>query len=665
MTSVLNLVRCTVDPVRYNTIPPSSKMVNSFSQKVDYYGQFTVSPTSETDVVNTSSGFVLWQFHRGLQNMFRFGYLSAGEYHSDTVGIMALYGCDALVVHTPVPLPFGTLGGMNNSNVTISSTAQDANLAFVRPYAGVLRMLCDTMSVGTVALNGQFTAAAISDIRGIYQYNPNGPVSTANGTTSSLNSSTVPDPASLAQQATSYKDVVKDVPVGKGVVVTMGPDVADTFVDVNSGSTYNHFGECNVRLIPSNFLYQVPCPPPFTQTDFYQAWVSPYAISMKTSATHNESFCNVLPINPVNGAYIVEFRMEVRSAGAAGSVGYLQNVHVEFRHITACVNDNHVVGYESTSDYQLLLVNTHNTSFAPGYENSLQVRASSDARKFINPSFVSIGPGQSSNQVNQVAGLYIGTHIRVSLENFSNVAPPAGVVAVVQDSSENQQLPNNVNNIGPCIIVSSACDRATGEIGPNRIIHYSGLQPGQTVKLDGMMMCECVAGGSTSSFVQQGNIERTCLDLNALPFLSALYNSMDTPFRRAWELPDYVEFCKQMTTLTPSKLRSIATNDAVLSAGSAAGVFKRESEEELECCVNTHTGSSGKRQPSAKRKMESDEDTQSVLSVLQNSGMAMAAPYTVQPTVSNRLAQLDRIMNPIQRGIQAAAMARAQSSQFR
>lgn len=638
-TTALDLAKGTIDPLRYGIQPPSAYTATTFTKRIDASGNFPMLAMVPTyQGIPSTSGAIIWMPNRGLNSVYRFGIIPGGtetDYHgvhghvlpgSNTLptGITGPAFGDGFHFHTPLPVPYNDKTSADI--IHVSPPMDDLTISKARLYAGYLRTLSDTTPVGLTALNGSLSAAAVGDIRDVFQ----------TGRIDNVDSGAALDAVTLVQSSVLMKDAIKEVSVGKGATVLIGPDISPAFTDVDHGTRRTFLGSEMQQFIMGNHATVGHVLAADTSADQWMGFVSPWNISLtgfwQDGVGAHIPFENfqTSPINPIGGVLNVEVLLAVTGRHTQGNPGYVEQWTVSFVHYFAtCSSSDGALWINMGIESHSLLSHAGNATTFPRF------MAKSNAKQFMNLPFNKWN-NQTNFLANEAAGMYIGTQIVISTKNVSMVA---GTLPCMYIDS----------NKPPTVKVWSQSDQDVGELGPCRIVRYEGLSEGMAVRLDGTFLAECIPGATTAPFVQAaGAMSKACDNMNAMPFVSYLYNTPESPFRRVWQNDQWELFFQNvLPKFNCQQLRSFAP-DRLVAAAVAAGVLVGKTCEEIE--NDTKDGVVVPVRRGLKRAA-----AESVFSPGKNEIQPMSSAmscYSCGPgptTISDRVRAMDQAMEPIAR----------------
>ena len=589
-TSALDFARTTINPRVYNTLPPNIYWQTSFPKKMDVVGNFLIDDsyisTAPYEKVPTGTGMVVWLPNRGVNSVGRYGFVPAGTTSANNTKGLALWAnippdlanSLSLSYSYSVAVPYGFSGNVNDT-VRIAPEVFDT-FALARVYAGDIRVISDTVPIGSTALNGYLSSASITNTNDVAQN-----INTAGGNCF--------DPNDLVQASCTSKDSYKEIGIARGVIALVGSDVAPVY----QAPDYTNFGQYT-GLETTFFIPGSAAPPsPMTyrvQNTIQSIWVSPWNVTLKDSGvTSGYQATNlVLPKCPLNGTYKFDLNFKLLKPA---SINYDAQYVLQVAHVFATCNGASTVNpysvqyFTKTETYQYIL-----------QVNDLQSSTANSQYIFWQVSTYSGTSGLDGTLVpNGMSAMYIGSQIQLSCNSFGT-----------QGGASNPWTGNGTTSgLGSlsCTLLATCPEYyGIGELGPARIMRWDGITSvringaisPQIVKVDGCVQVQVVPQGRLVPFVQaQSMFSASSLTLDVLTFVTELYNG-PSPFRRMWIGDQYDEFMQStFRQFSPStiinwnfqKLISMAARvgafdevdgiEAVAGAGGRYNARKRKSEE--------------------------------------------------------------------------------------
>ncbi len=636
MNTAVDMLRCSLCPDMYNTMPPSFCSQTTFSKRLDVIGNFTIvaDSTLTGERVPTSTGAIIWQPSRGVGSVYRYGIVPV-----QTIGVSAAIifnwggGGSAMFRYTtPLPVPYGTSLHIDDT-IVLSPPLDETTISQARLYAAKLSLNCDSVGTGATVLNGYLSGASVGDVRDVFQQYP---VTFAAGIPTGQPGGYTLDIAHLVQAACTVKDAVKEVSGYKGVTALVGPDISLDYTAPDVVDTiYEQHG-----TMAGNYIINTGFATAGTLVaGAYQlmalAWVSPWNIQEVTAglpAGITEANINPGPINPAAGAYKLHLEIYT-TVPATASTGSVESWQVWANHLYATVRGDGSLNY----NYGFEQVNQVAPSNSSGF-STWDADYDFDAKMFMTGGYSGANP--DLNGAESVAGMYLGTQISIVV---MNVGPVDNATASGQLASYTLQ-------------VISVDDYAPHALGPTTVLRWDGFTvtdpQTQIMKVDGTFLAQCVPGVTSAPFVQSaGNGTRACDNLNALPFLAQCYNADATPYKRVWVDCDYREFCRQeVPRICASTIRRLNI-PRLTSVAMASGVLRQVSLEDVEEVVSNDGGDPVTYAPKFHlKRTRNEDDMQSVCGSIRS-----AAP--VRTPQGGVILSTEEVVNGGRRG-ESAVMAR-------
>ena len=676
--TAMGLLKTTVDPKRYNTLPPNQYAQPTFSKRVDVIGNIIIKDDALLlyEKVPTQSGLIVWMPSQGVQTIHRFGYVEAGTQSSGAaqgltvnVGIGTQYvviGPDygPFRFNKTLAIPYNSL--VSSDVLTVTPTMQTDTISVARLYTGRLRVQSDTMSLSAVALTGYLTGTATGDVRNIFNADVTDSYSSAN----------------MVQVATTANDAVKEISISKGIVSLIGPDIAQFFSKPNADKTEafspgQQYKPDALKGMATAFNSTILKAGESKRQ--YVGWITPWDIEI-VQVQHPEGWTiqnikkgsgNNGGINPFGGCLDVSVQFNVQPLTAMplpqGHETYQEQWTVEISNTYATVSSDGGIYYTTVKEYTNCgSVITPVPAAPPTPVHCYAMTAHNNPRARATGGFNSANPTISVNTISpngpdacssntQNMGMYLGSMVVIIITNIGSAdgswnhsiiypvppAPPVGTPPTVP----------HYNGIS----CRSNDDGASGELGPCRAIRYDGMAPGSLLRVDGLFMAECVPGYLTAPFTQSGEtMSHVCENINAMSFLSFAYNTPESPFQRTYAGDEYDDFVRSVIpAMGTRQLRQFASNGLVRAAA-AAGILNEPTCETLEHETGTvvQTAIEKKRmRVNGGDGIEDLNDLKSLRSIAPavRSYIQGTVPMGIPGYTSQRLNDLDSIMAPIER----------------
>ena len=596
--TTLDLIKSSVFVTKYTTMPPSSYSQTTFAKKIDIAGQIVIKDDSllTDEQVPTQSGAIVWMPNQGIQCCFHMGFVPVAAQSPFGLGLPLQFGyVDECM------LPYNDQ--FSNDPVKVTGF-QQREVFQARLVAGILTLQCDASSVTATTISGTFSGAAIADIRD------------ATLSTSTIGSQSICTPVQLTQAATTMDDGLKEVGALKGITAVMGPDINQEFQQPNAHKQYLASGGTVVgqHVIPLSFYQNHPT------LDFgtpaLMVWMTPYNIVMSTTAAAPADFpaiCNIRigatsstqfgfdkafvgqGINPFDGCLDVTIKSRV-NPNTMGVAGVTNILHIKYLEVYASVSSNGKVYY------------TYNGQEFSGPNGDVRVLRSDmtfHTRTKIRMTGAVTAFDPTPTFKEESAGIYIGTMMLWEFRNTTFALSP-----LLQHSE--------LADVQVCITTLNEYSSGCGELGPARVLRWDGMAPGQVIRVSGTLMAECMPGATTAAFVQNSSVTRSCENMNALPLLSMLYNSTDTPFKRIWIHEEFLKFLPKVQKFSCHTLRKYG-NPRIIAAAAACGILNEPTcEEKYKVSGGMESDDEGDVLPYSghKRSRRDDEDVQTTKSKL-------------------------------------------------
>lgn len=645
MSTAIGLLKTTAEGLRWNTLPPAICSQPTFSKRIDVTGNFLIPADPLTfEKIPTSSGCLIWLPGRDMISAYRFGFVPAGTVSTGAGGGSPPVGLPggALTYWSPLPIPYNNK--VEKDIITYSPPPSFSTFTMGRLYYGKIKCISDTVPISATALNGQFAAAAVSNILDVFQVNQ----------IPGVQSGLACDPSMLTQAGTTIHDSIKEVSVGRGATVLLGPDIEPkmAFADVNE--IYNHVG----HMTPGTELTGIYLQPfPYVATPLaanaqlflWAGWISPWNVSVTGVALPGITLQNIpcagypAMMNPVGGAFEMNLTFSLDNTKTVPvPTGYEEAVNVYFFHTFATCSSDGSINYNVAQENRTITVGP-----SVGFDIPFVVR--SNAKEGMTGGFsqynnqnTSVPPFSPLQNFANQAGMYIGTSFAIFVKNVSDVA------GADSPSHIDPLLPHYIN-------FRAVNDYAPGELGPARIVRWDSVGAGQVMKVDGIMLAECLPGFLSAPFVQSSaNMARVCTSINAYNFLAFVYNSDDTPFKRVWDSYYLDEFIRnELPKLSCHTIRSWGVQ-RIIDAAASCGILKEDSYEEQ---VDNPKRTKLNPYPTVtESEFKSNDMQESEIAPSRSATGPMAGGKGKD--VGARLRNLDEMMEPI-----ATARSRRQESQ--
>lgn len=568
----LNFIKTTVCPRRMSVAPPNFHNEVGFTKGVDYNKEFEVNDSALVSPrVLTSKGFVMWHVLRGVNSIYRMGFIpqgsvaipvsvpaiNPGEFSINDVCNLTAAGTgnflSQVILDAELAVPYGI-----SQQIQIAPELQD-NFSKTRMFAGIVDVVCNTISAGTITLNGTIAGGAISDTRDICQHLAGGIV----------NAFSVSD---LVQTSITLKDGEKEVLAQDGVIALVGPDIAPNYTTPEAedddviDAGFFHYRSVIINTTVTGYE---PSGDPGLVTNqngrqMASIWVSPWrttasAVSIPGSigmvnltATNNQ-------VSPIDEHGVFDFRVTCTvyppAHNTAGGSYFLWGFWIHFTHFFLSCLENGSVASTKVEDSQLLWCGGDTD---PG-DDLTPMRLSTSSEPKINQDGFA------------TSGKYFGTLISFEYrtcdlqQGVALPAPPADPLTV--------DLRVTDVDIG----LRARTINARGAVGPVRIIRWDNMSDTQRIKCDGRVLVQAVPTSDIAPFVQSSRMTADeAVNINVMTLLSELYNGPMSEFRRIYTGHAYRMVKDMVFPRMDTANLAVASNKDDPKAGAhmeAAGMF--------------------------------------------------------------------------------------------
>jgi hypothetical protein len=529
-TGAAQFLQTTLDPANYNTVPPNLSNQPNFTKNVSISGNWLVG--TATNYVKDTSGLVIWNVQRGIADIKRYGFVNAA-FPNPSFDVTQAVGASTYNAPTSFPAEGATGNTVYTIGVDTIVPIEDAidiapNLAtdfsITRAYAGRLMLVSDTVPIGNTALAGRFAAGVISDLRDMEakeeQFNE----------------------SDLVQQSMTGKDGLKQVRAMDGIVTLLGADLPSYFsppdrtVVTDDGSTGMEY----ITGIQTTSR-AVSIPPGGNAVCTQPVFVTPRNLTqfnfVQDSVTYTSNIvrCDNLP---PDGR--LEVKISVRRAvKAQQAVDDLMEIECNMYHVYISAEQDgtpHIWwGNKSSNSVTAQSLNGGGNNEISSFSCTIDVEPE-------------LGPSRY---------MYLGTCVIFVAENLlgqGQTALTPAYAPIVDFTLYARSL------------------YGSGRLGPSRVIRWDNFSTGQEIKLDGLILAQCVPEGQIAPYVAtSAQLANVALHMNIYPWLNALYNG-DSPIRRNWRGPEYTEFLRTyVDALGQQGLEALQAKD--VGAAQAAGLF--------------------------------------------------------------------------------------------
>ena len=590
--ALCRMLQAQVNPKDYKTGPPNLANKGWFTQEVLYSGNWTVQPdnTLQYEMVGQGGkGAVLWLPQRGLNSIWRVGFVGAGTL--STSPVQPWNSASAIQPNPSLIQAFGmttsaTVGPLIDYNTQISTVTPDAfsacwptgflwtmecavpydmstlgisvapdlsqNYSKVRGYAARICITCDTTKVGDLIMTGNISGDAIADSRDIAQ--------------SSSGAFRADD---MALKSVTSKDYVLRADIdGNGIVMIQGPDLATQWMTPNSDIAKYHRGEV--------WRTNLPIPPPMGPVNSWPGaqvctwWLSPIGVQIPgmAIALGTDPVGDLNPNQPVNcpvynvavpaidyaGAVELTVRLQYRVNNAiynpTTARGPIQaKARVKATHVYAKVGQNGQLVYSFDSNTSTFAILPRCTTVAAECDDDSTVTATFTPERPLGSIAFATG------------GIYVGTAIS-PFYGYEDPAHVHGDMATFATAN---------------ISVTALTVDEEGFVGPMNIAKWDSLNAGQNVKVEGLCLAQCVPEGTAAQYVKDAIMKSDeALRVEALPLMNLLYNSEGPPLRRIWTKLEYDRFNTEVVPVLNPDIVSQwtqASGARAVGTAEAAGLF--------------------------------------------------------------------------------------------
>jgi len=618
----LGFIQQTADPKRYNTRPAPVMHPTAVYKKVDINANYRVKANIfpfGSEEVPSDVGLILWFPKNGADQIYHYGicpqgatsarWLSAGIADPGTLTINSLSG-------------YRDSGGVVNSGIatfhyrsalalprlstaaalTISPPLGD-EFSRTRVFGGILECWSSTIGTTAAALNGNVSAAVISDTRDIAQ-NEDG-----------TDCFSVVD---LAQTCRIPREIVKEVSIASGVVMLQGGDLAKDYRPPDAINVDRLDASWQTNVAPSNVFSTTFQVEGTDQHNIASYWLSPYNVAQAEGfegiygtgayvhtdgVSLNGSIVAPVAIDPISEMGVIDIDVDIAvratAFAVAGNAALLQFTTV-VEHFFAGIADDEA----GTLKYQVLRSQSNSASMT-GLALGLTAPTGASAWKLSGLYQIGVHSSIKDNYIRQgglrAMGKFIGAKVTVMC--FTEVAAAAGSTITLEfgssASSSGQAgagVPGSTLDgvTGPVINVRAREINEDGECGPCHIIRYDQVGVDQNIRITGLLNTESVAKGGIAPYVQDSVMNsKLTADANIYPLVYMLYNG-HTPFKCSWVREEWMAFVQSF--VIPMSIESIADlgqdDPRVKAAADSAGFFSGLGGA-LGNLVDTVTGASG------------------------------------------------------------------------
>ncbi len=630
---ILQFVRGTFAPRQLQVAPPNVLQDTSFIKTIDYQGNhIVVAPDADSAIGTKGSGrgMLLWLVGRGVDSVTHMGFVSKGY---TIAGFAGPPGAPLYVLPDQVPwglcaktwAPIDPTTGLPlpyNYNVTTNgnqgpltflqelalpyidgvdavkiSPELDVNFSSTRMFSGLLQLTSDTTPIGVTTTNGVFSMGSLADTRDICQ--------SQDGAFTAVN---------LVQSSVTAREGIKQINHKDGAVTLMGPDIPQAYTLPNKDNASSVDGSHTCPIVLPAKTWDLQLSEGATRlrlADFFQrpniasqTWVSPWRTEIKqfSTATGAPTITNLTPATSSDLGAIAENgvlnatvaceiqwtdnRLVFQDGGGNGSNKYSvkMDLFLSATHyfcglssdgniVTKTMRDSKYIG----SRWSNVTGETYPALRTAGFDcnpnapqggqkfsfdtRSCKCESLAEGGKYIGTMFEVVSVGR---QVAQEEGSSFQEWFLLPAGN-----PPVATIDATNNPGLQFTHQLTITAIAPEINIP-------GEVGPARVIRYDNLEEKQSLRINGLANVQCVPQGNLAPFTQDAAANANeIMQLNALPFLSELYDGAEMPLKRNWNGLQYSrlidEYFQSFTMERVADLLEV--NPKLAEAAGAAGFF--------------------------------------------------------------------------------------------
>lgn len=544
--SAMQFLKTTVDPRNFTTAPPNMFNQSTFPKNVSINGNWVIrADTAVAGPVKDTKSIVIWNTQRGAATMQRLGFVPSAttvvptSFQFQNLSASA-WSAPTLTFAEEFCVPYDPQGSYQ------VQVAPDLSLDFsvVRTYAGMISLQSDSVPIGNTALTGRFAGGSINDIRDIQQ-SPNGAFTEAN----------------LQQQTITAKDGIKNVQAADGIVATLGPDLNPLFTAPYAWTTKNG-GVSDVEVITTAYPGAAMAVALAGAVDVVSLWQHFYTPVSGLTLLDGGSPNPVINIamNPIPNGGRCRLSVCVPDIEWSGGVDYFGAPDLLFSiyHLFGTVDDNGAITIHSATEHLQNSVNP--LRFSPDKVVRITGTGAVTGTYSLTPGLVDLGdiPNMDIHQ-----SIYLGSYVQCAA-SYQYIPSPTtpGIPATASFNASAGEIKMYVEALD---IYNS------GLLGPVRVLRWDNMSAGQEVKMDGVLIAQCVPEGQIAPFVTPtAQLQHLAMHLNVYPWLNAVYNGTG-PFKRIWKGSDYADVVAKLREHGLDDLMKLPDED--IRKGEAAGLF--------------------------------------------------------------------------------------------
>lgn len=529
---VLAPARTTLNPRQYDTMPPNYTGRVTFPNRFTLGGMWTISDVGLTgEQISTRNGLVVWLPWRGLNSMWRMALIPAGTVSVGSV----IDGGGNITYSRNIAMPYNEEAGQ----IRIAQSVEK-DFTVTRMVAARASVVGRALPIvqGT-AITGKLAWGVVSDTRDLERL----------GWT----------PEAIEQQTPIKKDAALQQELVNGVEMILGCDIPQVFTAPNRDNYTTLNGEKHVFQLATDELPVQNIPAGTTvQSNLKIVSISPRGAQLGNANPLTEPL-NTIYMEPISLGGQVRyylFFMGMLTSAPTQQSGMTCMCTVHFADVFGAVGPNGQMVYQQTPAVGINCVIPPDTPLNTPVAFRVDHAALDNVYRFT------------------VDGMYVGSRIRVSITNSGNAAFDMKLMY--------------------CFLAAEVLDTfAEGEVGPARVVRYDGVSEQQQIAVTGDLLVECVPEGNVAPFIiPTERCAPRATSSSIYNFLSIMYNTRTTIFRRMWNVPSYRKLCMEIVpNLTIDKLEAWDNDEgALIDAAHVFGLdgdrfaptvsMKREREDE-------------------------------------------------------------------------------------
>lgn len=441
--------------------------------------------------------------------------------------------------NSEVALPY-----KGNENVSISPDP-GKDFSLTRMYAGRIRAESTTVPIGSMSLNGWFSTTNVADCRDVMEL----------GTETYAVSE-------LLQQSISSKDALKQIPVQKGVVATIGCDIPNEFTPpdtlnlVHCQGAMEHFNFTHPGFSLGPLGGGSTLTPHRNDIIGMTRFFTPYDLEY----TDGYGVVPTVRLSKIPPFTVPEFSVDTEFVFKCSNSATSQfNLVLEVKYIHYYAGISNTIPGKvdyTTFEYRsfvagddCVLVTPNVYTFTRFYELCSPPIRADHRDRLMDPNSIYLGT---------VIGYEIVSHLisGTGVETFS-ITPTSSLISNVHVNA------TDIYN--------------QGSLGPVRILRWDEVGNGQVINVRGRLAAECIAEGAIAPYVNSSALtNNVSFNVNLFGLISNLYNSTNPFFKRIYTGEEYDALVQEIRHNGVKDLiagHSSFDNNMRMIA-SAAGVFE-------------------------------------------------------------------------------------------